>query len=140
MSEEVILSADRVFRWDGPKRKQTVFSAHLGRLLLTTDRLLFLSTGSNDLSAKRVASGAVSSLAVLAVSGTEQLDLSALENKGSLEVDRGSILSAQLKGMFKYLTITFRGPDGQELASTFSPKNGGMPDGPAWVHALETRV
>lgn len=139
MIEDVILQADKVFRWDGPKRKQTLFSAHLGRLVLTTERLLFLSSGSNDITAKRVAGGATSPLAVFSVTGTEQLDLAALATKGSLEVDRRSIISAQLKGMFKYLTIVFRGSGGEELASTFSPKNSGMPDGPAWVHALQAR-
>lgn len=135
-SDELILQADKVFRWDGLKRKQTLFSAHLGRLVLTNDRLLFLSTGKNDVNAKRLIGGAASPLAALHTSGTSQLDMSALTAKGGLAIDRSSITSAELKGMFKVLTITFTDTEGAQRASTFAPKNGGMPDGAAWVAAL----
>ena len=119
--------------WDGPKRKQTLFGAKLGRIVLTDRRLLFLSTGTNDLGPGRFAAGAVSSIAVLSTSATDGLDLSAAATEGGLDLRRDRIRKSELKGMFKVLTVTWVGHDGKEEAATFAPKNGGMPDGPTWV-------
>jgi hypothetical protein len=134
--EFVVLRAEQIFKWDGPKRKQTMFKAKLGRLLLTDRRLLFLSTGSNDLSGGKLARGAVSSTAVLRVSSTETLDLSALHADGGLELPRERIRNAELKGMFKYLTITWADDSGASRSATFALKNGGMPGGADWVAEL----
>ena len=138
MDEQVVLLENRVFRWEGPKRKQTMFKAKLGRLVLTDRRLLFLSSGSNDLSvAKFAAGGASHGASVGRVSSTEALDLSALHAPGGLEVELSAVTSAQLKGMFKYLVVTYTDSSGAREASTFAPKNGGMPDGPTWVAEIE---
>lgn len=130
----VLGQADRIYRWEGPKRKQTLFSAKLGRLLLTPSHLIFLSTGKSDV-AKRMALGAISPSAGMGTSATEHLDMSALEQEGSLVVPLTQLAGCELKGMFKVLTITYRDESGQEAASTFAPKNGGMPEGPGWVEA-----
>lgn len=136
MAEEILGQADKVFRWEGPKRKQTLFSAKLGRLVLTSERLVFLSTGKNDVTVGRLLGGAVSPLAGLRTSSTADLDVSALGQAGSLEVPLAQIQDAELKGMFKTLTVTYRNGESRDEASTFAPKNGGMPDGPAWVEAI----
>ncbi|MEO7572980.1 MAG: hypothetical protein ABIX10_11155 [Acidimicrobiales bacterium] len=140
MDEQVVLLEDQVFRWEGPKRKQTVAKAKLGRLVLTDRRLLFLSSGSNDLSAgKLLAGGASYGAAVLRVSSTQDMDMSAVSAPGGLEVPFSDMTSAQLKGMFKYLVVTYRDASGAEQASTFSPKNSGMPGGATWVDEIEQR-
>ncbi len=135
--EQILMVADKVFRWEGPKRKQTLFSAKLGRLVLTNKRLLFLSTGKNDVNAKRLLGGAVSPALGLMTSSTGDLDLSAVAAEGGLEVPAAMLQGAELKGMFKTLTVTYTDPSGGSQASTFAPKNGGMPDGAAWVAGLE---
>lgn len=138
MSEEsVVLTADAVFKWDGPKRKQTVFKAKLGRLVLTDRRLVFLSTGSNDLSAMKFLAGARGTDAVLNVSQTGSLDISALTNEGALDVPATQLRGAELHGMFKVLTVRWVDGAGVEHAATFAEKNGGMPGGPAWVELLD---
>jgi hypothetical protein len=137
VDEQVVLMADRVFRWEGPKRKQTVIGAKLGRLALTDQRLLFLSTGKNDLTAGRIAASAATPLAVLRVSKTEHLDVTAADVEGGLDLPVSAITSAGLKGMFKYLVITYTDATGAPQASTFSPKNGGMPDGATWVTEID---
>jgi hypothetical protein len=139
MDESIILEADKVFRWDGPKRKQTLFGASLGRLVLTDQRLLFLSSGKNDVNAKRLIAGAISPIGGLRTSSTADLDMSAVSAKGGLEVPLSSITAAELKGMFKTMTITYTGADGKEHSSTFAPKNGGMPDGNTWVAEIDKR-
>lgn len=138
MSEEqVLMQSDKVFRWDGHKRKQTLFKAKLGRLVLTNQRLLFLSTGKNDISVGKLAAGAVSPLMGLHTSSTAGLDLSAVEAEGGMSLPVGRLKSAELKGMFKVMTVVWTDKAGQEQAATFAPKNGGMPDGRSWVDALE---
>jgi hypothetical protein len=138
VDEQVVLESDKVFRWEGPKRKQTIIKAKLGRLVLTDRRLLFLSSGSNDLSAgKVIASGATRGVAGLRMSSTDHLDLSAVNAPGGLEVGLSAITSAELKGMFKVLVVHYKDESGSDQASTFSPKNGGMPGGAQWVAEIE---
>lgn len=131
--ETIVLEADKVFRWEGPKRKQTLFKAKLGRLVLTDRRLLFLSTGKNDLSVGKLAGAAVSPLLGLRTSSTGDLDLSAATADGGLDVPRERLRGGELKGMFKTMTVTWIDEAGTEQVSTFAPKNGSMPDGAAWV-------
>jgi hypothetical protein len=134
MEEQLVLVADKVFRWEGPKRKATIIGANLGRVVLTDQRLLFLSTGSNDLSAgKVIASGLTRGATALRVSSTESLDVGGLDAKGGLELPLSSITGAELKGMFKYLVVRYKDQSGTEQATTFCPKNGGMPEGATWV-------
>jgi hypothetical protein len=139
MDESIIMHADKVFRWEGPKRKQTLFGASLGRLVLTDQRLLFLSSGKNDVNAKRLIAGALSPIAGLRTSSTSDLDMSALQAKGGLEVALSDVTMAELKGMFKTMTITYTDASGSEQSSTFAPKNGGMPDGAGWVAEIDKR-
>ena len=136
MAETIQGQSDKIFKWDAPKRKSTLLSAKLGRLVLTSDRLLFLSTGKHDVTVGRVLGGAMTPLVGLGTSSTADLDLSALENEGSLDLRFDQIVDAELKGMFKFLVLTYRDGAGTEAHATFAPKNGGMPDGPAWVEAI----
>jgi hypothetical protein len=141
VDEVAVLSADSLFKWDGPKRKQTVIGARLGRLVLTDRRLVFLSTGSNDLSVGKLAAGGVTrGASTLRVTSTAALDASALDNDGSLEVARPQLVRAELKGMFKVMTVSWVDTTGTERAATFAPKNGGMPAGMAWVKAINDRA
>jgi hypothetical protein len=137
VDEHVLLEQDKLFRWEGPKRKQTLFSAKLGRLMLTDQRLLFLSTGKNDVTAGRLLGGAISPIAGLRTSSTAGLDLSAADAAGGLNVPLSSIETAELKGMFKTLTVHYTDANGGPQSSTFAPKNGGMPAGAEWVDQIE---
>jgi hypothetical protein len=136
MAETIQGQTDQIFKWDAPKRKSTLLSAKLGRLVLTSDRLLFLSTGKHDVTVGRLVGGAISPVLGLGTASTDDLDLSALENEGSLDLGFDRIVHAELKGMFKFMVVTYRDGAGQEAHATFAPKNGGMPDGPAWVEAI----
>lgn len=134
MTERVIAEAERIYRWEGPKRKQTLFSAKLGRVVLTSERLLFLSTGKNDLTVAKLAAGAAGHhLAAQRASDTSGLNLDALANPGSLEIPLGKVGECELKGMFKVLTVNYTNASGVPEASTFAPKNGGMPAGADWI-------
>jgi hypothetical protein len=137
--EAVVLQSDKVFKWDGPKRKQTLFKAKLGRLVLTDQRLVFLSTGKNDITVgKAMASGLVSPLIGLKTSSTAGLDMAAAEAEGGMSIPVSRLKSAELKGMFKVMTVVWEDEAGKEQAATFAPKNGGMPDGQSWVAAIES--
>ncbi|UDY35010.1 hypothetical protein [Dermatobacter hominis] len=137
MAEEVLADCEKLLKWDAPKRKQTVFSAKLGRLVVTDERVVFLSTGSNDLTiGKALASGFVSPIVGTMSSSTGHLDEGALANDGSLVIPLGAITKVEVKGMFKALTIGYRTSEGERFAS-LAPKNGGIPGGDSWVELIE---
>ncbi len=136
MEERVLAVADGIYCWEGPKRKATLFSGKLGRVVLTDRRFLFLSTGKHDITARKLAAGAAGGLSSgLATTQTDHLDESALGAAGSLALPLGHVTTWELKGMFKFLTVGYDGPAGKQHA-TFAPKNGGMPDGAGWVDAI----
>ena len=141
MSEEtMVLKSDRVFKWDGPKRKQTLIKAKLGRLLLTDRRLVFLSTGKNDITAMKLVSAGLfggSPDAALKVSDTGALDISALTNEGAIDVPARQLRGAELHGAFKVMTVSWVNGAGTEQVATFADKNAGMPDGPTWVAHIQ---
>ena len=131
--EHVLAVADGIYRWDGPKRKTTLVSAKLGRLVLTNQRLLFLSSGRHDVTLGKVLAGASGNLARgLRTDRTDDLDITALGNAGSLDLPLEQVRTVELKGLFKFLSVTYDGG-----ASAFAPKNGGMPAGPAWVELIQ---
>ena len=140
MDEHVLIEEDRLYAWPAPKRKATLLSATLGRVVLTNERLLFLSTGKHDVTAAKLAAGALGGTAASFAQGsasTGHLDLSALGNKGSLSIPLSDLRSVELKGMFKVLVVSYATATGTAHA-TFAPKNGGMPDGPSWVSKIES--
>lgn len=140
VTEEAILLADGIYCWPGPKRKQLLTSATLGRVLLTSERLLFLSSGKHDVTVKKMLAGAGGNAATgLKTADTGDLDLTALDNKGSLEIPLYNIRASELKGMFKYLVVHYLDAAGSGSAATFAPKNGGMPVGQTWVEEIEKR-
>jgi hypothetical protein len=130
--EHVLAVADGIYRWDGPKRKTTLVSAKLGRLVLTNQRLLFLSSGRHDVTLGKVLAGASGNLARgLRTDRTDDLDITALGNAGSLDLPLEQVRTVELKGLFKFLSVTYDGG-----ASAFAPKNGGMPAGQGWVELI----
>ncbi|MCU0267783.1 MAG: hypothetical protein MUF83_03950 [Acidimicrobiales bacterium] len=136
MDEEVVVSCDQLLKWDAPKRKQTVFKAKLGRLIVTNARVVFLSTGSNDLTMGKFVAGATGLHSVgLRSSSTDHLDASALGAEGSLEIPLPAVSDVWVKGMFKALTIAYDLGAGEQHA-TFAPKNGPIPGGESWVQVI----
>ena len=101
------MQADKVFRWDGPKRNQTLLKAKLGRLVLTTERFVFMSTGKHDLSAGKIALSAAEPPRGQETANTSGLDASGIVAAGGLEVPLDRLRSAELKGMFKCMTVTW---------------------------------
>ena len=137
MDEILVTQCDQLLKWDAPKRKQTVFSAKLGRLVVTNRRVVFLSTGSNDLTFGKIMAGATGLHSVaLSSSQTDQLDAAALGADGALDIPLPAINEVRVKGLFKALTIGYDPGTGQRWAS-FAPKNGPIPGGDAWVRLID---
>jgi hypothetical protein len=138
---EILLMADGIYRWNGPKRKTLLTSGTLGRLILTTENLYFLSTGSHDVTAGKVVRNLLGDVAgSMKVDDTDHLDLSALRKPGSIKVAADRFLGASLqrKGLAMYLSVRYENEAGGEEASAFAPKNTGMPDGDTWVEVIES--
>lgn len=83
--EAVIDVLEGLYMWPAAKPGRTLFGSCFGRLMLTGERLLFLSTGANvgmELLFKVMLGPLAGPL--LGQTTTHQLDLSALTNDGSL--------------------------------------------------------
>ncbi len=136
MAEDILGQADKIFRWEGPKRKQTLFSAKLGRLVLTSERLLFLSTGKNDVTLGRLLGGATSPLAGLRTSSTEHLDVSVLGSAGSLDIPLGRVARVRAQGHVQDDDGHLPGRWGHAGGLDLRAEERGHAHGPAWVEAI----
>jgi hypothetical protein len=136
MDEQLVIDADRIYCWDGPKMKATLFSAKLGRLVLTDQRLVFLSSGKSDatkLMAKAVVSPALASRG----GSTAGLDAGALANEGSVEIPLGAITRCEA-GKKRALIVSYLKEDGSEQSYAFGEKMG-MPGRDSWAAEVNAR-
>jgi hypothetical protein len=136
MDEQLVLEADRVYRWEGPKMKATLFSAKLGRLVLTDQRVVFLSTGKTD-AAKLAGLAAISPALATRGGSTAGLDESALANEGSFSVPLAAVTRCEA-GKKRALVLSFRDEGGTEQSFAFGEKMG-MPGRDSWVEQINTR-
>jgi hypothetical protein len=129
MEETVVNSIPSIYGWAGPKPGMTLLDSCLGSLVVTSERLMFLSSGGANLGKSAVA-GAVLGVAgtVLADrSTTKKLDFSALDNKGSLAVPLDHVISLAIKRRMDFsafLTIEFQDENGQLQTHAFMTKFG----------------
>lgn len=139
MDETVLLFEDKVYKWDGPKRKQTIFSGKIGRLVLTDRRLLFLSSGSTGAGTAMAAGMGLGALGVFVEKSTSGLDESAVSNEGGLSLPLGSVRADIAGGMFKWLLISWNDATGSHQAS-LAPKNGPVRNMPDWVARINAAL
>jgi hypothetical protein len=123
MSEQILAETDALYCWPGPKMGMTVFSAKLGKLVLTDHRLLFLSSGKSG--GGRLAAGA----AGLPTFGGSSVSVS-LDGDGGLEVPLVAVTRCEV-GKKRALVVWHRSADGSETANAFGQRMG-MPAGHEW--------
>src|SRR5437667_7359654 len=93
-----------MYSWHSRTPKVMLFSAYFGRLILTTHRLLFLSTGSNG-TARALGFnliGGVPLQLTLGQTRTDELDTSALVNPGSINLDLRRVTRADVSRRFDF--------------------------------------
>jgi len=99
MEEIVINIADKIYVWPREKPDLKVLDTFVGRLILTNRRLLFLSTGTSGVEKRFTTSLVLGPLLgqVLGDTKTKYMDLSALQNKGSLSLELKDVRSCEVK-------------------------------------------
>lgn len=135
MEEQLLAEVDGVYCWPGRKMKATLFSAKLGRLVLTSRRLVFLSTGGSDAGRRALKAAVVGPVGGMLGTSTGGLDASALRNPGSLEIPIGSL--TRCESVKKALSISFTAADGSEKEFAFSQKIA-MPGRDEWVARINS--
>ncbi len=110
MRENVLRWVDAMMCWPRERPGLANRGSFLGSLVLTNQRLLFLSTGGSRWLNRVLGTAAGSFLGALAVGRalTEDLDLGILGNAGSLEIPLVQILLCQAKRRWDfgaYLTV-----------------------------------
>ncbi|WP_409331732.1 hypothetical protein [Trujillonella humicola] len=128
MEEQIVAETDAVYCWPGPKMGMTVFSAKLGKMVLTDRRLLFLSAGKSG--GAQLAAGA----AGLPTFGGSQVSVS-LDGDGGLEVPLAAVTRCEM-GKKRALVVWHRNQDGSETAHAFGQRMG-MPAGHDWVAQID---
>ena len=128
-AREVILYAeDELQLWHERRPGFSIFGSYTGRVMLTSARLLFLSTGGSGVGRRLlvgVALGPIGSL-VWGQTPTDDLDVSALEAEGSVAVPLGKIsdhLAHRRCDCATYVGVQY-GKEGDAVAQlSFMPKN-----------------
>jgi hypothetical protein len=133
---------DGISAWRAPRPGMTMFGSHVGRLILTTRRLLFLSTGSSGMGRAFASSALGGPVAMLTVGQTvtDELDLGALRNEGGLSLPLDHVTAARVHRRWDfstYLTVETAGTGAYPRACSFMTRFG--QDGPA-IRALHERL
>ena len=122
---DVVLDViDRMYSWHARKPGATILGAYVGRLLLTSHRLMFLSTGSNGV-IRNLAFNFVGGLPAQLTFGqtdTEFLDTSALVNPGSVNLELQRIARSQVCRRIdfaNYLVVEIPRADGSSRFISF---------------------
>ena len=110
--EKIILISERMRLYNSGKPKETRIGTFLGKLIITSERFLFLSSGSSKilsemLSNKLIFRGLIGEL-FFGKSLTKDLNLKALNNKGSIVVRLNEIENIKASKKFpfvKYLAV-----------------------------------
>lgn len=120
---------DRIYAWRERRPGFTILGAHVGRLLLTSRRLLFLSTGSNGILqpfAYHLLGGLPAQIA-FGETRTDELDTGALVNPGSLNLGLERIARAEVRrriDVSSYLAIEIPRRDGSVRHVSFMTRHG----------------
>ena len=113
MEETVLFVSDNMRCWKSPKPGFTKFNTYLGRIIITNQRFLFLSSGGSKLGtilAANLLGGAIIGPLLIGKSLTKDLELEALQNEGSfaLAFDEIKAIDAVRRWDFAgYLTLQF---------------------------------
>jgi hypothetical protein len=97
-AELVLEQFDGLYQWHAPKPGLSLIGTHLGRAMVTSRRFLFLSTGTSGVGKALLmglAGGPLLSL-TLGRTRTDELDLSALANPGSLVVPLDHVVASRV--------------------------------------------
>lgn len=115
------MSQDKLYCWNATKPGATLAKATKGRLVLTANHIVFLSSGKSDITFRILVGGAAFGR------GTSGLDESALSNPGSFAIplDRCTVRAAKKGMMSRYLHIAFVDDDGVTQEVSLMTKNGG---------------
>ena len=127
---EVVLHVfDGLYAWPSPRPGWTLFGAHVGRVLLTTKRFHFLSTGSSGVGKELLYATAGGPAARLALgqTSTEDLDLGAIRHEGSLSLPLRCITGSRVARRWdstNYLVVEAEGAGGYSRTYSFATRFG----------------
>lgn len=126
--EAAIAALDGLYMWPAAKPPLTLFGSCFGRLMLTRERILFLSTGSNvgmEL-LFRIIAGPLA-VPLLGPRTTDHLDLSAVANEGSLSGRLEHVTHARVERRWdfsSYLVIETAGTSSLPAICSFASRYG----------------
>jgi hypothetical protein len=141
VSEVEVDALNGIYAWRAPRAGVSLIRSRLGRVVLTTERFLFLSTGTSGVGRDLLLGPVGSSVLRLTVGErrTDELDLRALATDGSLSIALECITHARVERRWdfaNYLVLETAGTGVLPRACSFMTKFGF--DRKALVRFLET--
>jgi hypothetical protein len=158
--EQLLLQATGIYRWRGRTMGRTIFGTRLGTLLLTSHRLVFLSSGGNDawsaiawanlgFGPEPVANAATMAESIKTVLGwvTQRFgppsapDFSRLDKDGSLNLPLTELtgFGVTTRRFSQFLWVAHQSPTGQRQDYTFSNKLV-IPGGAVWESSIHQAI
>lgn len=140
--ETVLWAEDQLHLWHERRPGFSIFGAYEGRVMLTSRRFLFLSTGGSGAGRRLLVGVTLGPIAsfVWGKTPTADLDLRALEAEGSIEIPLSSIndhAAHKRCDCATYCGIQYRKADGAVAEVAFMPKESlGWPGASRWAAEL----
>lgn len=126
--ESILFSQDELQLWHERRPGFSIFGSYTGRVVLTSARLLFLSTGGSGAGRRLLVSatlGPVGSL-LWGQTPTDDLDLTALEQEGSIAIglpDISAHAAHRRCDCATYVGVQYAKAGGEVSELSFMPKN-----------------
>lgn len=133
---------NQIHVWRGERPSLSILGAPVGQLLLTSERLLFLSAGTSGVPrrvAATLALGVVGHV-LFGKTPTAELDLGALENAGSVAIALAEVQSVEVGRRLEaraFVQVRWRAADGVDEVAAFAPELGwSVADAEVWAAAI----
>jgi hypothetical protein len=127
--EVILATVDGLYVWKAPKPGMSLIGARIGRVVVTSRRFLFLSTGTSGLGKAMLMTAVGGPLLgfTLGRTRTDELDLGALSAEGSLDIPLERVVAARVARRWdfsNYLALDTQDTDGSARTFAFMTKLG----------------
>jgi hypothetical protein len=141
--EVVLYAQDGLQLWNERRPGFSIFGSYVGRVLLTSARFVFLSTGDSGAARRMLVGGALGPIGALVFgqTPTDDLDERALASEGSLAIPLGRITDhgAQKRcDCATYVSVQYTNEGNEVRECSFMPKDSVAWSGAAvWAEHIE---
>ena len=141
--ETILFSEDALQLWHARRPGYSIFGSYTGRVVLTSARLVFLSTGGSGAGRRLLVSATLGPIGSLlwGQTPTDELDLSALDAEGSIAIGLPDITDHTANrrcDCATYVSVQYMKEGNEVSECSFMPKNSMMwPGAATWASEID---